>query len=123
MGIKYEKLEVVTTGDAGAATGSADSSPILGRLLSVILREHDDLPGTTTGTLVEVDGPQRTLLTFEAGEVIDTEYALRLPVVDVAGEVIAGLAEPAVLLGNKVRLSLDLSDALEPAVTAWLIWE
>ena len=111
-------IHVTTTGSAGSASGSGNTtSPVNGLLLGVYLDYNGSAPATTDLT-VTLSNPGRTILTM-TNTVTDAWVPLREQAKDNTGAAIAGIYE-LVPIDDVVTVSLAQCDALTDAVVAYL---
>ena len=114
--IVSEVISVTTVGNAGQATGTANSGALYGGLYAVYLNYHAKAPATTVVTLSDAYG---TIVAFVASAT-DKRWYPRVPTCDAAGAAIAGVYEIPALSGA-VTVTVTLSDALAAAVTVTLV--
>lgn len=122
MSYTTEQIRVTATGSAGSATGTADSKPLYGRLVSVTIDYHASAPNTTTVALAETGVPGRTLLS-KSGSNTDVTHYPRVQMQDTSGSAITGVYEPFALNGSKVRVTVAASNAMTDVVVVTLILE
>lgn len=119
-------ITVTTTGSAGAATGSANTlDPVFGRIEAVYVQKHASLPGTTDLTLVEANGPGRTVLSL-TNIASSATYYPRVQIHDTAGTAATydgtrAVREHLFIAGQYLTASLAQSDALTAAVVITII--
>lgn len=113
------RIPVTTTGSAGSASGTEDSEPITGFLMYARIEYHS-APSTTTVDIDEVlsGALGRKLLDKAASNTNVTHYP-RHEMQNNTGTGV-GLYQPEYLAGRPVRVTIALSDALDPAVTVIL---
>lgn len=116
--IETYPMFVTTTGSAGSATGSTDSDPINGKLVSVTVDYHASAPATTDLTIVELSPPARTLLTKTDTATDDIVY----PTVEADDAAFAAITDTVwpIYIDGRVRVSVAQSNALAPAVKVYL---
>ena len=109
MSIYAHKIEVTTTGSAGAATGTGVSpAPASGRVVAI----HVDLPaspGTTTDIVVATNAPVLTILTL-TNVTGDGWYFPRQLMDDTAGADLTGVYE-ALAVAEYLTVSIAQSNA------------
>lgn len=80
-------------------------------------------PGTTTVTITEKSGPKRQLLNKGAGAT-DVYLPLFVEQLDITGASYATKQYgPAYLVGSPLTIAVAASNALTPALTAYLVTE
>lgn len=120
-------IDVNTTGGDGAATGTADSPPLFGKLREIEVAYLNSAPNTTTvdiDELLAANATGRKVLDKAASNTNTTHY----PNVASQDNTGAGVTfdgtneiyQPFVFSGRKVRVTLDDSDELSPAVRVTL---
>lgn len=109
------QVTVTTTGDAGSATGSADSEALHGFLLDVYLNFHASAPATTDTTVAyKTQGGNVLVVTSSATDVL---LAPRVKPVDNANSAITN-AHDKFPLNGPLTFSLAQCDALTGALVA-----
>lgn len=132
--INVYRVTVTTTGSSGSATGSAESEPFVGKILSVQLDPHASLPSTAdTVVYVTKDGDRdtnvETLSTFTNSG--NTEGVLkRYPIKeadDGAGSSVAASNKSNVWVPfttfNGVHVEVVQGDALTDAIVVTIVIE
>ncbi len=114
------QVRVTTTGSAGSATGTGDSEPITGEVVSVGLNYHVDAPNTTTVDLDELGGNSRKILDKAASKT-DVIHHPRQLMQDTTGADQAGVYERIALVGRKIRISVAACDPLTNALVATIV--
>lgn len=114
--IHVESVAVTTTGEAGSASGSADSVVLHGYLLDVYLDYHASAPGATTDVTITYKDRGDTILAV-ANNATDGRYAPRQKPVDNANAAITN-AHDRFPLNGKLTVAVAQSDALTACVTA-----
>jgi hypothetical protein len=107
---------VNTSGSAGAAAGNADSKPINGLLQSVFLDFNASAPGTTDTVVALKDGATLLSLSNTAG---DAFVHPRARLVDSSNTAITD-TQDRLPINGEVNVAVSQSDALTPALTAYL---
>lgn len=115
-----EPIRVTTTGSAGSASGTTDSTlPISGILVGVRIDYHASAPATTDVTITELNGLERTLLTVSNTN-SDGVYYPFVELQDTSGAGQGNYA-PQVLSSSRIRVSVAQADALTDAVVVTLV--
>lgn len=115
--IAIEKVSVTTAGSAGAATGTADSIPIMGFLLDVYLDYHASAPATTDVTISDVNFGS---FVVQSNNKTDIWLAPRKAICDVA--VAATGLYDLIPLNGPVTITVAQADALTDCLVATLRW-
>lgn len=123
MGTKRIRIEVNTTGGAGAATGAGRAGVPGGiaRLVGLQVDYHADAPAGTDVTITsEVDGDVKTLLTLTDRNADLPMTKITEALLDPVGVAVANTESPnlgfPICQGNLV-VDVAQADALTPAVT------
>lgn len=117
--IVTQKVIITTTGNSGAATGSATTSPLRGLLLDVFLDYHASAPATTDVTLAYKDQGGNILVVSD--NKTDTLYAPRKATCGPTGTALTDYAPYP--LDQALTISVAQCDALTAAVTAYIRYE
>lgn len=112
-------VRVTTAGSAGSATGTADSEPIYGSLSAIKVDYNASTPATTTVSIAEVGGLGRTVLSKAASATDATHYPV-IQAQDTSGSNITGQYQPIRLTGERLRVTLALSNALTDAAVIYI---
>lgn len=115
MGTDTYTIAVTTTGSAGSATGTADSVPIRGEIVSIKTDYHTSAPNTTTVTYTEFGGMGQAILSLSASNTDATHYPSTV-VNNASGAAVTDASRPILLTGTKVRVAVASSNALTDAV-------
>lgn len=115
--IEHQKVNVTTTGAAGAATGSADSVIINGLLLDIFLDYHASAPATTD---VTISDPVFGNLVVKSNNATDCKLVPREQVCDGLA-VDTGLYD-LIPINGKLTVSVAQADALTDCVVATIRW-
>jgi hypothetical protein len=116
----FYKVNVVTTGSNGAATGTADINVKSGdAMLAVYVDYGASAPATTTVDIDEVGGFARKVIDLAASATDKTIYP-RVQAQDATGANITGEYLPIVLSSPRLRVTVAASNALDPAVTVYV---
>jgi hypothetical protein len=126
--LKKTRLEVVTTGEAGSATGTATTDEtIQGRIVRVDVVYHGSAPATTDLTLAEVSDLIATNIVSMTDNNSDTQL---FPTVQVTDNGATGRTydstEPVVdyyPVADELVATVSQSDALDPAVTLEIYYD
>lgn len=114
-------MTVTTTGTAGAATGSANTKAIRGKILRVVLNFHASAPATTD-TTISTAYPITENILVVTSSVTDASFYPRAKPVDNANAAITNAFTELVVDGT-VTVSLAQCDALTGAVVADIYYE
>jgi len=119
------RVAVTTTGEAGSATGSANSETINGEIHAVHIDYNASAPDTTTVDIDEVGGAARKILDKAASKTDVTHYP-RVAVEDNTGTGVTydgsnEIYEPFALAGRKLQVAVAASDELTDAVVVTII--
>lgn len=131
MTIRSETIAVTTTGSAGAATGSATSSRIVGEILGIDVNFHASAPATTDTTIqadaISGGAAARNLIVI-TNSATDAYVVPTVPTVDAANAArlyAAGGTAVAVnpIVNGTVTVSLAQCDALTNAAVVTIHYE
>lgn len=117
MDIDTYAIPVTTTGTAGAATGSTTSELIRGAILDIFLDFHASAPATSDTTIAFATRGGNVLAV--ANSATDALFAPRIKPVDSANVAITN-AHDYFYINGSLTVSVAQSDALAPAVTAYV---
>jgi len=113
-------LNVPTTGEDGAATGTAETDlPVWGAIWEIVVDYHASAPNTTTVDVDEVGGAARKILDLAAANT-DAAYRPRHVPHGTTGTAGSSATEPILVQGRKLKATVDLSDALTNCVTVYI---
>jgi len=120
-------LKVTTTGEDGAAVGTAESELLIsGEIKAVVLDYHASAPNTTDVNLYMTDAPSYLILDYDDKNTDVGLHPRKQACIDDGTAVtIDGTyfdAEPYVVHG-KLTLAVAGCNALTDAVTAWIFYE
>lgn len=126
--IKEIPVPVTTTGANGSATGTAYTPPIQGRVITVSFVPHVSLPNTSDVVFSEDGGAGRTILSLSDLTTSSVTKNPREPLTDTAGDALTfdatePLVAPIALGGRRIKVEVTQSDALDPALTAYILVE
>lgn len=116
-----EVVKVTTTGEAGSATGSANSGVIQGKIIDVYLDFHASAPGATTDTTIAYADRGGNILAV-ANSATDALIAPRQSLVTNANAAITN-SHDRFAVNGKLSVSVAGCDALTDAVTAYIRYE
>lgn len=121
MAYREYRVNVTTTGSAGSASGTGDTTPLSGELISVHLDYHASAPGGTTDvTVTELGGAARTFLT-RTNSATDGTFYPRVLLDDTAGADLTAIYGTFAVAGHSLRVSVAQCDALTDAVVAYIV--
>jgi hypothetical protein len=113
------KAAITTTGNAGAATGTATITGVFGEWIRLLIDYHADAPATTDVTVTEIlpDGTEHTVFTVTDNK---TDVDTVVKVASVTSANVATTTFEPVLLAGDVRINVAGCDALTNAVVVRL---
>ena len=114
--IERVRVSVTTTGNAGSATGSADTEAVNGFYLGAYLNYHASAPGTTDVT-ISTQNPSNGNLQVISNANTDAFVSCLNQAQDAAGAAITASFVQRPVSGN-VRVALAQCDALTDALVA-----
>jgi len=115
MGIRTYKITVTTTGSAGAATGTGQTSRPVNGCLKAIHLDYTDLPNTSDVTITTAGAPVQTLLT-KANANTDAWFYPRALLDDTAGADLTAIYDE-MPIDDYVNVSVAQADAGSLVVT------
>ena len=113
-------VKVTTTGDAGSATGSANSPVLNGELMSIYLDYHASAPGGTTDVTVTYATRGGNVLAV-SNSATDALFHPRAAAVSNANAAITN-AHDRFPLNDRLTVSVAQSNALTDCVVAYITY-
>lgn len=98
-------VSVTATGGAGTSTGTAYTEVPVRGFIEAVVYTYTSAPGTTTITISERDGAQRTLLSIPAGNTNGVAYPQAVPV-NQSGASIAGGWVPIYVANHALKVAV-----------------
>lgn len=117
MKIHTEKVSVTTTGSDGSATGSSNSTTLVGFVQDVYLDYHASCPATADVTLAYADMSDSILVVTD--NATDGRFAPRQKMVDNANAAITNSHDKFAVNG-KITVSVAGANALTNCVVAYI---